>query len=66
VLAELNLGKRKTGSGEDALVYYAEGRWDELESYCRMDVEITADLYYLAVNTGRLYTPGGLVELKQK
>ncbi|MBU0520169.1 DEAD/DEAH box helicase [bacterium] len=61
LLAELNLGQGKSGSGEDALHYYAEGRWEELESYCRRDVEITADLYYLVVNSGRLLVPGGKV-----
>ncbi|TKJ39071.1 DEAD/DEAH box helicase [candidate division LCP-89 bacterium B3_LCP] len=53
-LANYNLGKGKSGTGQQALRYYREGRWKELEEYCRMDVEITADLFFLVLHTGRL------------
>ncbi len=51
-LARVNLNKQKTGTGLQALKYYRESRWDELEAYCRMDVKITADLFFLILHEG--------------
>lgn len=44
-LAEHTLGVKKTGNGLLALKWFAQGRMDLLEQYCRMDVEITRDLF---------------------
>lgn len=44
-LANATLGTTKTGSGLDALHYYAQGDWQSLERYCLQDVKLTRDLY---------------------
>lgn len=44
-LAKATLGTTKTGSGLDALHYYAQGDWQSLERYCLQDVKLTRDLY---------------------
>jgi DEAD/DEAH box helicase domain-containing protein len=56
-LAEINLGAGKSGSGKQAISFYNEDRWDELEAYCRRDVQITADLFYLAAHEGKIGIP---------
>ncbi len=59
-LAQANLGRGKTGTGLEALELYRQGEWAKLESYCRVDVEITADLFFLALQQETL-----LVSAKQ-
>ena len=44
-LAEHTLGVKKSGDGLQALRWYKQGRIDKIIDYCRMDVEITKDLY---------------------
>lgn len=44
-LAKETLGVEKSGTGLDALLYYEQGRLEELASYCLSDVRITRDLY---------------------
>jgi len=44
-LAQNTLGKGKSGSGLDALKYWAEGRHDELARYCMDDVRVTKALF---------------------
>ena len=56
-LAEANLNQGKSGTGLDALRFYNESRWDELEKYCRRDVEITADIFYIILHEKRLNAP---------
>jgi DEAD/DEAH box helicase domain-containing protein len=66
-LAVANLGRGKTGTGIDALKFYRRQMWAELEAYCRMDVEITGDLFYLLASKGRLIVPnkrGPAVEVR--
>lgn len=58
-LASETLGTTKTGSGLDALKYYADGELDKLAKYCMKDVEITRDIY----DHGRLQ---GKVKFKNK
>jgi DEAD/DEAH box helicase domain-containing protein len=58
-LAYWNLGQGKLGSGEDALRFYRDGQWEQLEAYCRRDVEITGDLFYLIANKGTLQVFSG-------
>lgn len=61
-LAYVNLGRRKSGSGLDALEYYRSGRWDLLEKYCLEDVTITRDLFDYGRRNSRLFYPkrGGI------
>ena len=59
-LAEVTLGRRKVGSGLDALEFYRRGQWRRLERYCLEDVRITRDLYEFAKRRGFLcYVPRG-------
>lgn len=56
-LAQVNLGVGKTSHGLEAIKFYREDRWDELEAYCLNDVQITKDLYELAKQNGYLVVP---------
>lgn len=53
-LAKECLGKQKIGHGLDAIKYYNQGRYKELEEYCLMDVELTRDLYDYGLRKGKL------------
>jgi DEAD/DEAH box helicase domain-containing protein len=53
-LAEVNLGRSKSASGEQSLRWWKEGRLDLIESYCRQDVEITRQIYELGRDRGHL------------
>lgn len=53
-LARTNGLEGKTGSGEDAVSLYREGRIEELLSYCEQDARLVADLYRLAREQGEL------------
>jgi len=44
-LAKETLNRGKTADGLQALKWWQEGRVKEIMAYCRMDVEITRDLY---------------------
>jgi DEAD/DEAH box helicase domain-containing protein len=44
-IATQTLGVGKSGSGLDALEYYAKKQFDKLAKYCNKDVEITSDVY---------------------
>jgi DEAD/DEAH box helicase domain-containing protein len=65
-LAEATLGRKKTGNGLLALELYKNGRWEELESYCRQDVLLTKSLFEFGANQGYLiyqHRQGGLVRV---
>jgi len=65
-LAEATLGERKTGNGLLALELYKNGRWEELESYCRQDVLLTKNLFEYGAHHGYLlyqHRRGGLVRV---
>lgn len=44
-VATETLGIGKSGSGLDAVKYYQQQKWDELEKYCLQDVAVTRDVY---------------------
>lgn len=44
-VASATLGTGKSASGLDALRWYAEGRMDLIETYCRDDVAVTRRVY---------------------
>jgi DEAD/DEAH box helicase domain-containing protein len=48
-LAEENLGVAKGADGLQSLAWWKEGRVDEIETYCRRDVELLRDLFARAV-----------------
>lgn len=47
ILAEANLGAKKTGHGLQAIDMFKEGRMEDLKNYCLNDVKLTKDLYEL-------------------
>jgi DEAD/DEAH box helicase domain-containing protein len=53
-LAENNLGKGKTSDGVQAVKWFRQGEWDSLIEYCKIDVILTRDLFYRALETGHL------------
>lgn len=66
-IAMATLGQRKTGTGWDALRWYAEGKMKKIKEYCDMDVKVTWELYSYAVEYGELKYPdnkGNLVKFK--
>ncbi len=56
-LALINLGKGKTGAGLDAPQLFAEGKLEELKSYCLNDVQLTKELYDLIRTKKELKIP---------
>jgi DEAD/DEAH box helicase domain-containing protein len=53
-LAKETLGTAKTGNGLQALKWWKEGRIREIIDYCRMDVQLTRDLYLFGRQNGYL------------
>jgi len=58
LLAEINLGIKKTENGILAVEYYRNGQLDELEKYCQKDVKLVKLLYNQLKDKGYLYVPG--------
>jgi len=48
-LAQHTLGKEKNAEGLQAITWFQQGKWTELEAYCRADVEITRDLFFFGL-----------------
>jgi len=53
-LAEENLGVAKGADGLQSLAWWKEGRLDEIETYCRRDVELVRDLFERAIEQRHL------------
>ena len=53
-LAEATLGKKKSGHGLDAIVWWRKGEVDKIIKYCIEDVRITKELYEYAQKNGHL------------
>ncbi|MEP7013472.1 MAG: DEAD/DEAH box helicase [Acidobacteriota bacterium] len=53
-LAQETLGAGKSADGLQSLAWVAEGRFDEVEEYCRHDVEILRDLFLFGRREGYL------------
>ncbi|HSO66262.1 MAG TPA: ribonuclease H-like domain-containing protein [Desulfatirhabdiaceae bacterium] len=53
-LAKATLGAEKSGDGLQALAWWKEGRIQEIVEYCRMDVQLTRDLYLYGRQNGYL------------
>lgn len=70
ILAKTNLGIGKTHHGLEAIKFYKEKNWKELESYCLNDVKITKELYELAKKQRHLNVPhritGELIKVDMK
>ena len=53
-LAQATLGTEKSGDGLQAIRLFAEGKMEELTSYCLDDVKITQQIYEFGKNNGTL------------
>jgi DEAD/DEAH box helicase domain-containing protein len=53
-LAENNLGKGKASDGIQAVKWFRDGDWEPLIEYCKLDVILTRDLFYKAIEAGHL------------
>lgn len=54
-LAKGTLGDCKSADGVEAVKFFREGRWKELEHYCQKDVEITYKVYDHGRKNGCLF-----------
>src|SRR3989344_4858774 len=54
-VAQATLGIGKSGSGLDAVKWWAEGDVEKVRKYCLMDVAITKDIYEYALKNGFVY-----------
>jgi len=64
-LAQATLGKRKTGTGTESVDWWRSGdvaQRQKVVDYCKMDVELTRDLYLFAKEHGYLL----IQDLRQK
>lgn len=56
-IAGATLGMYKSGSGRDAMIFYQEGKMEELAQYCLYDVRLTKDVFeYAIINKQIKYT----------
>jgi len=53
-LGSETLDRRKSGNGLQALEWFKRGEMDKLTEYCRMDVELTRDLFQYGLDKGHL------------
>ena len=57
ILAEANLGEKKTSQGLEAIEMYRRGEMERLKEYCMQDVKITKKIFDLIRNQGYLWIP---------
>lgn len=53
-VAKPTLKAKKSGSGLDAIMYWKEGRMDELKKYCLEDVRITKEVFEYGCREGKI------------
>lgn len=62
-IAEGTFGIRKSGDGFDAVVWWRQGKIDEIRKYCLDDVKITRDVFDFAMKNKKvLYKDGPFVK----
>lgn len=54
-IAEATLGRKKIGSGLDAVTWWAEGEYEKVKKYCLEDVRITKEIYDYALKNGKVH-----------
>lgn len=54
-LALRTLNKQKSGDGLQSIQWWAEGKFELVESYCKDDVELTKELYEYGQQNGAIY-----------
>lgn len=53
-VAQATIGSGKSGNGLEALLYYKNGKMDQLKRYCLDDVRVTKQVYEYALNNQKL------------
>lgn len=53
-IAQATLGSGKSGKGTDAIMYFRQGRMEELKRYCLDDVRVTKEVYEFALKNGKV------------
>lgn len=53
-VAHETLGIGKSGDGLDAIKYFRNQQWDQLEKYCIQDVAVTRDIYDYGIQKGHV------------
>lgn len=53
-VAQATIGSGKSGNGLEALLYYKNGRMEQLKKYCLDDVRVTRDVYNYALKNQKL------------
>ena len=62
-IAEATLGVNKSGNGLEAVVWWKQGKKEEVKKYCLDDVKITKEVYEYALKNGVLkYKDMGLIK----
>jgi len=56
-VARATLGRGKTGTGDQAVEWWRQGKRDLVIEYCRADVELTRDIYAYGLRHGVIYYP---------
>ncbi len=51
-VSKATLNRDKIGNGLDAIKWFREGNFEKLSEYCKVDVELTKDLYLYGVKNG--------------
>jgi len=54
-IAEATLGRKKIGSGLDAVTWWRDGEYEKVKKYCIEDVRITKDVYEYALANGKVH-----------
>ena len=49
------MGRKKTGSGLDAVKWWEAGEYEKVKKYCIEDVRITKDVYEYALKNGKIF-----------
>ena len=53
-VAHATLGRKKSGNGLDAVLWWQEGKIEKVRKYCLDDVRITKEIYEFALKNGRV------------
>lgn len=53
-VAQATLGRKKSGSGLDAIKWWQEGKFEKVIKYCIEDVRITKEIYEYALKNGKV------------
>jgi DEAD/DEAH box helicase domain-containing protein len=62
-IAEATLGTNKSGHGLEAVVWWKQGKKEEVKKYCLDDVKITKEIYDYALKNGCLkFKDGGIIK----